>query len=194
MNLTPAEKLIIELLCDSLKGKDSVYDVEFLSKVISSNETWAISKRYQSLEDKSPEPAYVTEVYAILEAYRWVYDTTQELGPRVSEIRSIVQEKGQVHVQEKFDGFDGNNESDHLSAAHIIVDDLRLYEEQKGRVNNTHGPRRDAYVRVANAYMKLREEAPDGILPRTYESLLEVFREAAKLKLDIVLLDPRWAR
>lgn len=192
MNLTAAEKLIIELLCDCLKGKESEYDVEFLKNAIGQDMTWAIPFKYETLNEGLERPRYVQEVFAILETYRWIHDTSRTLGADFTKIVESI--KGDLWVPPTFDGFDGNNESAYLGASKMIVDDLARYQEQTGNTNNTHAPRLDAYIRTANAYMKLRIKTDQYYPPQTEENLKEVFTEASKRYLDQTVLNAQWLR
>lgn len=192
MKLSPSERLIIELLCDIANKKPSDYDTNFISKAISSQQEWAIPIKYQCLDDGSPKPLFVSEVYAILETYRWISDTIQSTGISKDDLKKMVVDNSTAPIT--FDGFDGNNESEHLSAARMLIDDLGLYQEQSGKANNTHAPRRDAYIKVSNAYIKELKAAGNYTLQHTIENLVAVLNKGSKLQMDIVELSALWHR
>lgn len=192
MKLSTQERLIIELLCAISNKEPSGYDTSFIRKAVSTRQEWAIPIRYESLDDGSPRPLFVTEVFAILDTYRWISDTIKSVGIEASDLKSSI--NGPRPAPLAFDGFDGNNESDHLSAAQMLVDDLDRYEEQKGKVNDTHSHRRDAYIKVANAYIKALNASGDYMLPQTFENLVAVLNDGSKLQFDLVELSSLWPR
>lgn len=190
LKLSAAEKLIIGLLCDSLKDKESEYDTEFINDAIFRNMTWAIPLKYDSLDEKEELPLYVREVFAILETYQWIQITSHTLGAQLPDVLS--QAKGELWAPPVFDGFDGNNESAHLGAARMLVERLDRFNEQAGNINNTHAPRREAYIRVANAFMKLREKTNEYFPAQSAENLAFVMSEGARRYLDRIELNPKW--
>lgn len=192
MKLSTQERLIIELLCAISNKEPSGYDTSFIGKAVSTHQEWAIPIRYQSLDDGAPRPLFVTEVFAILETYRWISDTIKSIGVEANDLKSSV--TGQALAPLAFDGFDGNNENDHLSTALMLVDDLDRYEEQKGKVNDTHSRRRDAYIKVANAYIKALNASGNYLLPRTFENLVAVLSDGSRLQFDSVELSSLWPR
>lgn len=191
MLLSPQERLIIELLCAISSKKPSDYDTDFIGKVVSQQQEWAIPLKYQSLSDGSPKPIFVSEVFAILETYRWISDTMEDIKINEADLRTRFTDQGRVPII--FDGFDGNNEIEHLSAANVLIDDLGLYQEQKGKANNTHGPRRDAYIQVANAYVQAQQKE-QYTLQRTAENLINILSEAARFKIGLVELSSLWPK
>lgn len=191
MQLSAQERLIIELLCSISSKTPSEYDTDFIAKVVSSKQEWAIPLKYQSLKDDTPKPWFVSEVFAILDTYRWISDTIKVASTSEDALRQMFTDPGRVPIV--FDGFDGNNEIEHLSAARVLIDDLGLFEEQKGKANNTHGPRRDAYIRVANAYVKAQKESGYQ-LGKTTNNLAAVLAEGAKLKFDRIELSSLWSK
>ena len=55
-------------------------------------------------------------------------------------------------VQSHLPGFDGNNESSHISAARFLVDSLDRFQHFKGRDFNAHMPTLDGHRRMLNVF------------------------------------------
>lgn len=191
MQLSPQERLIIELLCSISSKTTSEYDTSFIARMLASRQEWAIPFQYQNLEDDTSKPLYVSEVLAILATYRWISDTINKTGLSEDAIRNMFADPGRVPIV--FDGFDGNNESEHLSAARVLINELGRFQEQKDRANNTHGPRRDAYIRVANEYIQAATENGHQ-LEQTQEALVRVLSGGAHRMFGKVELSPLWSK
>ena len=64
----------------------------------------------------------------------------------------------------RFNGFDGNNESEHMSVAMFLVNQLDRFQEFKGRSFNCHHPSLDAHRRMLAVFEPLRPSLADSSL------------------------------
>ena len=64
----------------------------------------------------------------------------------------------------RFNGFDGNNESEHMSVAMFLVNQLDRFQEFKGRSFNCHHPSLDAHRRMLAVFEPLRTSLADSSL------------------------------
>lgn len=75
----------------------------------------------------------------------------------------------------RFVGFDGNNESDYMSTASFIVNQLDRFEEFKGRDFNSHCPLVDAYRRMLFVFEEMNDGWSFELL--NAEQLVKVLKE-----------------
>ena len=69
MVLSPAERLIIQLICDLAQPANKrEFDYDFISKAVGWRHEWALTWKYDFLRDDAEEtPADVTQVANILD-------------------------------------------------------------------------------------------------------------------------------
>ena len=92
--------------------------------------------------DEIATPGMIKEVLAILDMFRTFDNVYTEAGSPVPD-------------EAKFQGFDGNNETEHFAFARFFVEDMRRYEEQSGASFNSHAPMLDRYRRMLRTYKTL---------------------------------------
>jgi uncharacterized protein YfbU (UPF0304 family) len=71
----------------------------------------------------------------------------------------------------QFRGFDGNNESEYMSVASFLINDLERFEEFKGRSMNSHMPSIETYRRMLSAFEPMRRNLMSGCLTLSNLSL-----------------------
>lgn len=135
------------MLCDIADGKKEI-DVAFIREAIFSDNTWAIEWNMHGLDfEKEPEPKHVTETVEILSMFRSLTFSYNDLSAADKE--KVDASKSAHNL--KYIGFDGNNETDHLSAASFLVNTLKRFHELEGKGNlNSHMPVLDRYLRMVN--------------------------------------------
>lgn len=156
MEFTPQQKLIIGLLTDihqKLQIADS-YDANFIQKVVSSDNGWALSWAYDELRSSTSEnPAdveFVSEVLAMWELLEQSYDA---LTPAE---QNELSERAQLPAYGvKFHGFDGNNESGLRSIASILIDDLNRWTHFSGRELRTPGRTTEMHHRMLDVFRRV---------------------------------------
>lgn len=152
MKLTDAEKLILLMLCDLSDGKKEI-DPEFIRDAIYNDATWGIPWKYHGFEsgNRSDNPV-VEQVCNILNMYRVMDNAYRELS---AEDKALVDASSRAH-RLKYIGFDGNNESEHLSVVEFLVQKLGRYTELEGKESlNSHTPMLDNYLDMERKYMEI---------------------------------------
>lgn len=153
MKISDSERLILLMLCEihqALKIKDG-FDADFLSKALIDGHTWAIRQEYGHVLPREDDPAeLVKEVQDILDMWRMIeasYRTLDPAGKKALEDAVPIFGKNPT-----FDGFDGNNESEHMSIYQFLVEDMGRWSEFKGRNKNSHMPLLPNYRRMLTVF------------------------------------------
>lgn len=158
MKLTSAEKLILLMLTDIYKKlsiKDAEIDPDFILSAISTGNTWALSWRYDGLSERNDTlDRIANETSDILDMWSFIERSWKELP---SDQKKLVQTSANPFGTDvRFRGFDGNNETAHMSAARFFVENLDQFAEFKGRDFNSHSPSIDAYRRMFAVFEAIR--------------------------------------
>jgi uncharacterized protein len=142
MHLTNPEKLILIMLCEIHEKLDIRSDIntELLTSAIYSDNTWALSWQMKGIVGDSPQPTppIVNVVTSILGMWSLIEQAYEKFDqPNKDKIESDTATFGS---SVKFSGFDGNNESEHLSIATFLVNDMGRFSQFRGRDLNSHYP------------------------------------------------------
>lgn len=156
MEFTPQQKLIIGLLTDihqKLQITDS-YDAKFIQKVVSSDNGWALPWAYDELSSPTSEdPDDVEFVSEVLEMWELL---EQSYNALTRAERNELSERAQLPAEGvKFQGFDGNNESDLRSIASILIDDLNRWTHFSGRQLRTPGRTTQMHHRMLDVFRRI---------------------------------------
>ena len=159
MKLTNPEKLILVMLSDiheKLGIKNSV-DTKLLTSAIYSNNTWALSWELQGIVGDSPDPTppEVSEVVDILDMWSFIEEAYATFN--ASEKTKIEAEADPFGKHVQFSGFDGNNETEHMSIALFLVEDMGRFSRFKGRDLNSHHPSIEIYRRMFAVFEPIRK-------------------------------------
>lgn len=152
MEIRPVDKIMLVMLSeiyDALKIKGEI-DTEFLREALFGGHSWAIEREMHGLTSASETPTEaVKQVYDILDMHRVVEPSFRKLA---------LAEKGKVTNPDDLDfaGFDGNNETEHFSAATFMIEKMGLYAEFKGRPLNSHRPTVGKALRQVRVFQRLR--------------------------------------
>ena len=176
MNVSDSEKLILLMLTelyDSV-GVDGEINPDFIRSAIYSDKTWSIPWKYSGIpfEDQDT-PEVVTEVLDILEMWSVIEFSYAEL----SDDEKALVEKGATPFGKKptFKGFDGNNETEYMSTASFIVNDLERFEEFKGRNFNSHSQSIDTYNRMQLIFEEIKKNI--DFYPLNAQQLIQLLKE-----------------
>lgn len=154
MDFSGKDQLLFTLLTDihkALKIKDSVVDADFVQRMIRDGEGWALAHAYPSMflrEETPPQVKYVMDVLDLWQILELGYNNLTD------------DERAQLDFSPsdvKFPGFDGNNESELLSIAHVLTEDLGKWAHFKGKIKNSHMPTTGMYERMLQELEKQRE-------------------------------------
>lgn len=176
MQLSDGEKLILIMLCD-LYEKNEVegeIDHSFVRDTIFENQTWALTWKFSGIPFENTEvPPLVKKVLDILDMWRFIEFSYSELTEE--EKGSIETNAAPFGKNPLFKGFDGNNETEYLSAADFIINKLDRFEEFKFRDLNSHIPSLNTYERMASVFNPIFRENYGK--PLSLEQLTLVLRE-----------------
>lgn len=141
MNLTNGEKLIVALLCDFKNNpKGGEFDTKLIESALFSRNHWAIAWEYGDILgfDGDNIPEYVNEVADYLDMWDFIEASYSQLDTKdKAKINDKVKFSEENLV---FSGFDGNNETEYMSAAKIFIDKLHLWQRFANRDLNSHAP------------------------------------------------------
>ena len=157
MNTSPAQKLIVSLICQAtMPAPKRDLDFDFIDKFVCAND-WVIFEKYPHLrgDQETKNPAEYLDVLNLLGVCRIMKSSYDDLSP---------QEKQTINAQKRFPsdgnfykGFDGNS-GPHKEIADIIFDDLNLFQELKIDSNNSHYDTTGEYSNLVNAAQSLIDE------------------------------------
>lgn len=176
MKLSDGEKLTLLMLTELYEKLDvnGEIDPEFIRSAISSDKTWSIPWRYAGIpfEDQKTPPV-VKEVLDILDMWSFIEYSYSRLN---DEEKSTLGRMSDIFGKNpKFKGFDGNNETEYMSTAMFLVNDLDRFSEFKGRDFNSHMSVVDAYNRMLKIYAPIVDR--NYHQPLTLDQLAEILNE-----------------
>ena len=163
MKLTNPEKLILLMLSElheKVGVKDGT-DTKLLKRAIYSDNTWALDWEMQGVVgDKSePTPPEVTDVVNVLDMWSFIEEAYEKFdAPSRDKVKVGAAPFGE-HVT--FTGFDGNNESRHMSIARFLVQDMDRFTRFKKRDLNSHHPSIEGLLRMSEVFEKIRPTLAD---------------------------------
>jgi uncharacterized protein YfbU (UPF0304 family) len=137
MKLSDGEKLILVMLSELYEkvGVKGGIDPTFVREAIDSGNEWGLKWEYPGVfEADTKDSGLVTEVCDILQMWWLMESAYGKLSP---DERSRV-DKEIDPFEVKFEGFDGNNESEHRSVALFLINHLDRFGHFKGRDLNSH--------------------------------------------------------
>lgn len=165
MKLTDGEKLIILMLSEmyeALKIKGET-DPDFLRSAIFNDQLWAIRWKYAGIPfDSSDDPPILREVLDILDMWSLVEFSYSQLDNE--DKNKLAQDAAPFGTNPSFMGFDGNHETEYMSVARFLVDQLDRFQEFKGRSFNCHYPSLDAHRRMIAIFEPIRASLEDSTL------------------------------
>jgi uncharacterized protein len=157
MNLSDGEKLILLMLSELYEklGVEGEIQPDFLKAAIFNNQLWGIRWKYSGIPfEDSEDPAIVKEVVDILDMWSFIEYSYGEFSPGDKE--KLEKDAAPFGRDPKFQGFDGNNETEYMGTAMFLVNDLERFEEFKGRNFNCHHPSIDTHRRMLSVFEPIR--------------------------------------
>lgn len=158
MNLSDGEKLILLMLCEiqerlEIKGE---IDPSFVKDALFGGHYWALKDVYWGLLNlEERQPAMVEEVFDILNMWLFLERSYEQLSEQDKD-RIKTEAKGLVGRDVKFQGFDGNNESEYMATAEFIVEKMERFTHFKGRYFNSHSPSLQLHRPMVQAFQEIR--------------------------------------
>jgi uncharacterized protein YfbU (UPF0304 family) len=157
MKLTDGEKLIALMLSDLYEKLDikSEIDPEFIRSAIYGDQLWALKWKYSGIPfEESNDPEIVKEVVDILDMWSFIERGYNRLtAKQKNELDIAVPHFGK---DPKFEGFDGNNETDYMATALFLVEELDRFREFSDRDFNCHHASIDSHRRMLNVFEPIR--------------------------------------
>lgn len=157
MQMTNAEKLITIMLCEiqeHLKMKGEV-ESGFVKDAILNDHLWALEWRYQGIFGGSgdPSPPEVSFVVDVLDMWTFIERGYADLS---AQDKARVDTEASPFVPPRFEGFDGNNETEHKSIARFLVEKLDRFTNFNGRAFNSHMPSIHRYSQMLEVFEPIR--------------------------------------
>lgn len=165
MKLTDGEKLIILMLTEMYEKLQIEGETEpdFLRSAIFNDHLWGIRWKYSGIPfEQAEDPPIVREVVDILDMWSFIEYAHAKLSEQ--ERQQLALAAKPFGENPRFNGFDGNNESEHMSVAMFLVNQLDRFQEFKGRSFNCHHPSLDAHRRMLAVFEPLRTSLADSSL------------------------------
>lgn len=158
MNLTIEQKLITQLLCEihqKLEIEDGL-NSKLISQAILTGNEWAIEWDIegQSISTTTRTKEEVSLVCDILDMWDFIelsYDDYSE-----EDKERIEREANPFGHDVAFKGFDGNSESDYISIANFLINEMGRFQRFEGRGLNSHIPSIDSARRMLDVYKQIQ--------------------------------------
>jgi uncharacterized protein YfbU (UPF0304 family) len=158
MKVSPAEKLILQMLCEVYEKLEIDHEIDhkFVQSALHNDQLWAFEWQYNFLQDHDhtqPNPPAVKETADILDMWAFLESAFARLDD--GEKKRVLAE-GEVYGDEiTFAGFDANNE-EHYGVATFMIDDLKRFQSFAGRDINSHSESVPAHLRMLDVFLPIR--------------------------------------
>lgn len=174
MELSEGEKLILIMLSEiheKLKIDDGI-DPKLVRDAIYGEYTWALAWQYPGLvgggENKTPP--VVSKVLDILEMWELLEHSYNQLqSADKAKVKADTTPSG---YDVRFRGFDGNNETEYMATAGVLINHLDRFSIFKGRDLNSHMPSLETYGRMLEVFLPIRRSHSLGML--NAEQIIEI--------------------
>jgi len=164
VEFSDGEKMIVLMLCDlmeHLKVKGET-NTKLLKSVIFGGHYWALKWDLTGVfHGHVDRPEVVTDVANILDMWSFIEFGYAKLSKKEKE--RIEKEVPPFGKYVSFRGFDGNNESEHMSIAYFLVDDMGRFSHFKGRDLNSHAPTLTPARRMYRLFEPMRAGLGGGV-------------------------------
>lgn len=131
------QKINAVLLCESALNtppNERAVDPEYVRAALMDGQLWALRHRSSLLEDGVPSKT-ARETQDVLHMWALVEYSYSQLSKEDRESLD-----SDIRLFERFPGFDGNAEAEHLAVAQFLIDTLGEYQTFQGRELNSHAP------------------------------------------------------
>lgn len=178
IKLSDGEKLIVALLCDihrnmNIAGGDSL-DPQFIMESIYGGHDWALKWKYPGIFEAESTPSQtVTEVCNVLDMW-WMLEIGYEALSQPDKDR-VAAEADPFGANVRFRGFDGNNETRHMTTAEFLIEQLGRWRHFTGRDLNSHAPSIDGYLRMYPIFERIRQNLHNRTM--NADEIIAILRE-----------------
>lgn len=158
VTITDGEKLILSMLADLLQhqGVKSDLDPKLVMSGLYGGHYWGLRMKYNGLfHGHRDSDERVAEVIDYLDMWSFLETGFDKLSAQ--DKQRVKVEAAPFGEDVKFRGFDGNNESEYMSIARFLVDDLERFTHFAGRAAlNSHMPVVGGYRRMYQVFERIR--------------------------------------
>ncbi|CAN7367862.1 YfbU family protein [Variovorax sp. LjRoot178] len=166
VQFSDGEKMLMLMMRDMMKAlklKSGDPDTDFLAKVIYGGHYWAPKWDMQGVfHDHVDDPDDVSYVVDVLDMWDFIESAYEALNAKQkADVKTGV---GDWFSGAHFSGFDGNNESNHMSIARFLVEDMGRFSRFKGRDLNSHSPTAHRYRGMIAMFEPMRAKLTGGKL------------------------------
>lgn len=175
MKLSDGEKLIILMLTDLQEKLQVRSEIEpdFLRSAIYNDHLWGIRWKYSGIPFESgQDPPEVREVVDLLDMWSFIESAYANLDDLQKEM--LAERAKPFGKDPRFQGFDGNNETEYMSVAMFLVNQLDRFQSFKGRAFNCHHPSIDMHRRMLAVFEPMRRGLADAQL--SLDQLTEILK------------------
>ncbi len=176
MKLSDGEKLIILMLSELYEklGVEGEIEPDFIKSAIFSDQLWGLKWKYSGIPfDESEDPAIVKEVVDILDMWSFIERAYSQMSDEQKEKLEV--DAAPFGKDPKFQGFDGNNETEYMGTAMFLVNELERFQEFKGRSFNSHCPSIEMHHRMLEIFEPIRRKLSNG--PLSLDDLTKILKE-----------------
>lgn len=157
VRFSDGEKLIAIMIRDVYKHLkiNGEINPDFISEVIYGGHYWAPKWEMSGLfTDYEDDPRDVHFVVDVLDMWRFIEAAYEKLSKKDKD--AVEKEAHPFGKHVRFAGFDGNNETSHMTIARFFVEKMGRWSMFKGRELNTHFPSINTYRRMLAVFELIR--------------------------------------
>jgi len=163
--LSDGEKLIATMLADVIKGLniETETNIDLVKNVIYGGHYWALGWEMPGLfHDHIDKRSRVSFVVNVLDMWDFLEEAFDKLDDDAKARLAEAADPFGKHV--RFPGFDGNNETEYMSIARFLVDDLSRFSRFKDKKHdmNSHHPTLETYGKMYRAFEPIRKTLTFG--------------------------------
>jgi uncharacterized protein len=154
-SFTDGDRLVLLMLRDLMKHFHVRGEInpDLVAEAIWGGHLWGLEWEYDGLfHSHKDRRSTVREVVDILEMWTLIENSFGKLSQKDKQ---HVEKDGNEHVG--FIGFDGNYETEYLSVARFLIEQLNRFANFKGRELNSHFPVLDRYHRMLDEFYPIRK-------------------------------------
>ena len=164
IHFSDGEKMLMLMMGDifkALKIKGANSNPEFLAEVIYGGHYWAPKWDMQGVfHDHVDDPQDLKHVVDVLDMWSFIEEAYEQLSSPQKE--TLKQEIGISANEVKFDGFDGNHETNQMSIAKFLIEKMGRFSRFKTRNMNSHQPTHIRYSRMLDTFDPMRSSLIGG--------------------------------
>jgi|TARA_R110000782_G_scaffold82779_14_gene162656 uncharacterized protein YfbU (UPF0304 family) len=161
LKFSDGEKLITLMLCEFYKHLkiDGEIDPSFVEAAFHGGRYWGLEWEYSGIfHGHEDSEKTVREVVDVLDMWRLIERSHAKLSKKDKE--RVEKEAEPYGRKVEFQGFDGNDESEHMGVADFMINKLNRFSEFKNRELNSHSFKIDGYRCMVRTFKPMMEARP----------------------------------